>query len=220
MKLCDYRSHKTWVFLGEVQLGEVTDLWQGFNTRNTPEAAQLLRALRQPQMAVGILWEEDREGGQDPPALLPWLVSGTPRRHTFTQRDLQTLLLAGLSAGKLTSVKSCEILNVCHHFLPFLPFIFSIPIQVLQPGRHIKLARGHSAMPHNRSRRRCFPPLCATSYSAGNQTGTVGVWLQPWKTRGAFLHLSLRLPPALRWASILVCSLCWATKDEHVWSLK
>jgi len=53
MKLCDYRSHKTWVFLGEVQLGEVSDLWQGSNTRNTPEAAQLLRAVRLPQMAAG-----------------------------------------------------------------------------------------------------------------------------------------------------------------------
>lgn len=129
MKLCVYRSHKTWVFLEEVQLGEVTDLCQGFNIRSAPKATQLLRAVRQPCSGP---WEKDGEGGRDPPAQLLEPVSGTPWRHTPTKTDLQTLPSTVLAEGWLTSVEQCEILNACHQFSEISAFFFSVLIQVFR----------------------------------------------------------------------------------------
>lgn len=214
MKLCVYRSHKARVFLEEVQLGEVTDLWQEFNTRSAPEAAQLCRAVRQPWSGP---WEKDGEGGQDPPAQLLQPVSGTPWRCSPTQTDLQTLLLTGLAEGWLTSgVRSWMPATM---FLRFLPFFFLCSHSGLQAERQVKLAWGHPAMSCNQRREgaslvlhHIFQFLLPTRDSQSLVTT-----LKKWK---CFLHLSPLLPPALRWASKFSHCVSWAIKDERMQKLK
>lgn len=212
MKLCDYRSYKTWVFLEEIQLGEATDLWQGFSTRNAPKATQLLRAVRQHWSGS---WEMDGEGGQEPPAQLLQLVSGTPWRHTSTQTDLQKLLLASLSEGWLISVKQCEILNAATSFLSFLPFFFLCSHSGLQAERQVKLSWEQPAKSRNQTCRECFLRFHTLSYSACRQPGAVRAWSQCWKNGDAFLHLS----PFFA-TSTFAHSICWAITDEHMQKLK
>ena len=141
--------------------------------------------------------------------------------EAYLHQDRPSNTSLGRAVWRLVNInKTVWHLEHLPQFSTISALFFLLSNSGLQPGRHVKLARGHPAMPCNWSHRRCFLLLHAISYNACYQTVTAGVWLQPWKTRGALLYLSPLLPPALRWASMLAHSLCWAIKDEHMRSLK
>lgn len=131
-------------------------------------------------------------------AQLLQLVSGTPWRHTSTKTYLQTLLLAGLSEGWLTSVKQCEILNACHQFSEISALFFPLfPLRSL--GREASKAVSGALQCHWG-----FTPYLTVP---ATNPGQSELGNSPEKLEMLFCICHLFLPPALRQASTFAHSL-------------